>query len=101
MSKFIVSASSEVDAPQYLKDEAGIRKIKLANGTFHTFNAMNASAWPTESALGFDENQLRAFEAALTKEFVIIQGPPGTGKTFLGMSNNITTEFLQGTKYVF
>jgi hypothetical protein len=40
--------------------------------------------WPSAEELALDENQYRAFKAALTRQFCIIQGPPGTGKTYLG-----------------
>ena len=38
-----------------------------------------------QDSLGFNDSQLRAFQLALTKKFVVIQGPPGTGKTFVGL----------------
>ncbi|KAF5280965.1 hypothetical protein FQR65_LT14912 [Abscondita terminalis] len=41
-------------------------------------------------------SQLKAFHAAVTKEFAIIQGPPGTGKTFLG--TKIAKTFIMNKK---
>ena len=41
--------------------------------------------WPPKEMLGLDESQLRAVQAALTREFAVIQGPPGTGKTYIGL----------------
>ena len=41
--------------------------------------------WPSKETLGLDSSQLRAVQAALTREFAVIQGPPGTGKTFIGL----------------
>ena len=41
--------------------------------------------WPPKETLGLDESQLRAVQAALTREFTVIQGPPGTGKTYIGL----------------
>lgn len=85
MCKFIVSASSDVNSPRYLKDVNGVRELKLKDNSSVTINVMDPAAWPTNTEMGLDTNQFVAFQAALTKEFAIIQGPPGTGKTFLGM----------------
>ena len=41
--------------------------------------------WPPKETLGLDASQLRAVQAALTREFAVIQGPPGTGKTYIGL----------------
>ena len=41
--------------------------------------------WPSAETLGLDTSQLKAIQAALTKELTIIQGPPGTGKTYIGL----------------
>lgn len=39
---------------------------------------LNDGSWlSAKTNFGFNESQLLAFRAALTKEFVIIQGPPG------------------------
>lgn len=46
---------------------------------------LHADQWPDKHEFGFDESQLHAFKAALTKQLAIIQGAPGTGKTFLGL----------------
>ena len=34
--------------------------------------------------------QIKALEAALNQDLVVIQGPPGTGKTFLGVKIILT-----------
>lgn len=34
--------------------------------------------WPPCTDFNLDESQFEAFQAALTKQMVIIQGPPGT-----------------------
>ena len=83
MSKFIVHASNQVDAPKYLKDST----LHMNIGTEFSFSPLEGP-WPSAAELGLDEMQFEAFHAALTKEFAIIQGPPGTGKTFIGKSLN-------------
>ncbi|KAI0240716.1 NFX1-type zinc finger-containing protein 1 [Lamellibrachia satsuma] len=50
--------------------------------------AQNATSVPVlqlKETLGLDASQLRAVQAALTREFAVIQGPPGTGKTHIGL----------------
>ena len=44
-----------------------------------------------------NQSQLKAIQAALTKEFVVIQGPPGTGKTYVGLK--IVQALLKNQKY--
>lgn len=50
-------------------------------------NVKDRASWPTSicDLLHLDTSQLKALEAALSKEFVVIQGPPGTGKTYIGL----------------
>ncbi|KAF5297413.1 hypothetical protein FQR65_LT01344 [Abscondita terminalis] len=60
MKKYIIDLSSEIDDVTYLN------QIKV------------------DDLSHLNQTQLKAFGAALQKEFVVIQGPPGTGKTFLG-----------------
>ncbi|XP_069075559.1 NFX1-type zinc finger-containing protein 1-like isoform X2 [Pleurodeles waltl] len=49
------------------------------------FDVLNFKSWPSKEQLKLDCSQLKAFQAALTKELAIIQGPPGTGKTYVGL----------------
>ena len=48
--------------------------------------------WPTEENLNVDEHQLKAIQAALTKQVTVITGSPGTGKTYVGVK--LTQLFL-------
>ncbi|XP_041361600.1 NFX1-type zinc finger-containing protein 1-like [Gigantopelta aegis] len=46
---------------------------------------LQLDSWPQPDDLHLDVAQFKAFQQALTKEFVIMQGPPGTGKTYVGL----------------
>lgn len=39
--------------------------------------------WPSCVDLNMDESQYEAFQAALTKQMVVIQGPPGMYYSFI------------------
>lgn len=68
LAKFIVEASDAVSAPEYISQLTNLMLIGPK------YISPLVGPWPTASELGFDENQLLAYEAALTKEFSIIQG---------------------------
>ncbi|XP_041361357.1 NFX1-type zinc finger-containing protein 1-like [Gigantopelta aegis] len=48
-------------------------------------SVLQLDTWPQPEDLNLDVTQFKAFQQALTKEFVIMQGPPGTGKTYVGL----------------
>lgn len=76
MERYIIQVETEAKPPEYLKVQPELprdqRPIIPLTYDRNIVNGLNAA-------------QREAFEAALSKEFVIIQGPPGTGKTFLGL----------------
>jgi len=98
MSKFIVEGSSQVLLPLYLRDGTKKISLKMKDGisSSREFHPSKLEDWPSPDDLGLDSNQFKAFQAALTSEFVIIQGPPGTGKTFLGL--RIAQVLLENSK---
>ncbi|CAH1102677.1 unnamed protein product [Psylliodes chrysocephalus] len=93
MERYIILVESEAKPPEYLKTPLEL----LPKGQWPEISETPSQVLPSEQRtvipLEYNENivdglnagQREAFEAALTKEFVIIQGPPGTGKTFLGL----------------
>uniref|UniRef100_A0A1B6LZJ6 Uncharacterized protein n=1 Tax=Graphocephala atropunctata TaxID=36148 RepID=A0A1B6LZJ6_9HEMI len=80
MEKYIVRVSPESKVPAYI--------VELGLTTYNMFGKTQVEilepSWP-KFMVQFNPSQHRAFQAALTSEFVVIQGPPGTGKTFLGL----------------
>lgn len=50
--------------------------------------------WPTCTDFNLDESQFEAFQAALTKQMVIIQGPPGTYSFLLFYGGTFVKQFL-------
>jgi len=84
MSKYIVYASNEVQAPLYMRTGTTLITLNDVRNRSMEFSPLIENDWPTAKLLGLDDSQFKAFRAGLTKEFSIIQGPPGTGKTYLG-----------------
>lgn len=80
MKKYIISACKEIDNPVYIDADQCYSVDNVAK-----FRVLFNDEWPKKEELGLDEMQLKAFKAALTREFTVIQGPPGTGKTFIGL----------------
>ncbi|XP_046687838.1 NFX1-type zinc finger-containing protein 1-like [Homalodisca vitripennis] len=80
MEKYIIKVNSRPNPPAYIRG-FGPRTYKI-NGN-HYVNVLSTTSWPHLESLKLNPSQHRAFQAALTNEFVAIQGPPGTGKTFL------------------
>lgn len=80
LKEYIVFASNKSSPPDYLNDSS-LQKYNIDD---FTFNILKDEEWPTETYLQQENNQYKAFKAALTQKFVIIQGVPGTGKTFIG-----------------
>ncbi|KAJ9573473.1 hypothetical protein L9F63_009133, partial [Diploptera punctata] len=78
------TSSSENQHPTEDGCDNKLKKVK-------EFKVLDLQSWPSAKELGLDDSQYKAFQAALTREFVVIQGPPGTGKTFLGLK---ITEYL-------
>uniref|UniRef100_A0A1B6MU79 NFX1-type zinc finger-containing protein 1 n=1 Tax=Graphocephala atropunctata TaxID=36148 RepID=A0A1B6MU79_9HEMI len=80
MEKYIVQVNASPKLPAYIR-ERGLRTYKIGGGK-HYVDILQP-IWPKLESMNFNPSQLKAFQAALTNEFVAIQGPPGTGKTFL------------------
>lgn len=80
LKEYIVFASNKSFPPDYLNDSS-FQKYNIDD---FTFNILKDEEWPTETYLQQENNQYKAFKAALTQKFVTIQGVPGTGKTFIG-----------------
>lgn len=80
MKKYIISACKEIDNPVYIDTDQCYSVDNVAK-----FRVLSNDEWPKKEELGLDLMQLKAFKAALTREFTVIQGPPGTGKTFIGL----------------
>uniref|UniRef100_A0A1B6F1E7 AAA+ ATPase domain-containing protein n=1 Tax=Cuerna arida TaxID=1464854 RepID=A0A1B6F1E7_9HEMI len=92
MEKYIIKVNPRPHPPAYIK-EHGLRTYKI-NGN-HYVDVLSNS-WPHLESMRFNPSQQRAFQAALTNEFVAIQGPPGTGKTFL--ARQIVAALLDNVK---
>ena len=80
ITKYLLNPNFDgiIRPPKYLR---GAESFNVASAAV---NYKNLSEWPSAEEIGFDEAQFKAYQAALTQEFVVIQGPPGTGKTYLG-----------------
>lgn len=84
MKKYIVYASNEAQAPEYMRAGNSLMTIRNVKKQNIEFSPVIQGDWPTAEDLGLDQSQFNAFYAGLTKDFSIIQGPPGTGKAYLG-----------------
>ena len=93
--RYIVRCEAETRPPAYMNGGKQLRydlSCLVDKGTPHgasraakSIPVLQLELWPTTEALGLDASQLRAVQAALTREFAVIQGPPGTGKTYIGL----------------
>ncbi|XP_066993715.2 NFX1-type zinc finger-containing protein 1 [Anabrus simplex] len=83
MKRYIINGDNVQRPPAYLLG----RNMKYTIGDSENVPVLDLASdkWPTSEKLNLDESQYRAFQTALTQEFVVIQGPPGTGKTYLGL----------------
>ncbi|KAG8321885.1 NFX1-type zinc finger-containing protein 1 [Homalodisca vitripennis] len=79
MEKYIVQVDPLPKIPIYIAEQN-----KATYQIFDEQVSILEPSWP-KMLSSFNPSQYRAFQAALTSEFVAIQGPPGTGKTFLGL----------------
>lgn len=70
MAKFIVEASSDVQAPRYLLQNRHLLNI----GNLAPFSPLHDRNLPSCEQLKLDEKQYQAFKACLTREFAIVQG---------------------------
>ena len=102
---YIVDASADESPPRYLRsarparydlrilckssgdsETAGIHSLVTEHDNIlRSVDVSQPGQWFNPEILSFDNSQLKAYQAALSKEFVLIQGPPGTGKTFVGL----------------
>lgn len=78
MERYIVNVQTDIQPPEYLLN-INPKFYQIEQETFFPID------WNNRKFYDLNESQQRAFQAALTQEFVVIQGPPGTGKTYLGL----------------
>ncbi|KAJ4290505.1 hypothetical protein N0V90_010722 [Kalmusia sp. IMI 367209] len=83
LSKHLVKAQKEVDAPEYVKINPHIDLSSLVSiDEAERFQDVNIlQDWPTSDSLTLDNSQSKALNRMMTKSLAIVQGPPGTGKT--------------------
>ena len=91
-ARYIVRCEAEPRPPAYLVDRGQplydlscLAVSEVPDPSMRAVPVMQPRLWPAAEAVGMDASQLRAIQAALTREFAIIQGPPGTGKTYVGL----------------
>lgn len=82
--RYIVDLNKEILPPSYvskygiyqivngLSDTEGVKRLSVP--------ILRKSEWPSGADLNLDESQFEAFQAALTKQMVVIQGPPGMNR---------------------
>ncbi|KAL3153759.1 hypothetical protein ABBQ32_013348 [Trebouxia sp. C0010 RCD-2024] len=83
----IPPAAYQLEAPSFKLDLSCLTPdAKAAAGAIAIDS--QASEWPLAAlcqATTLDDSQLKALQAALSRELALIQGPPGTGKTYVGI----------------
>lgn len=85
LADHICSLDTEIDAPQYIKEEPDLEIQSAVEGT-KMQNMVNVlDDWPNSPMGDLDTTQWEALKEILTKRLAIIQGPPGTGKTFVSV----------------
>lgn len=78
MERYIVHVDTRPNAPRYLQQNSRYFIEDIG------FTPPLLLDYP-KPLLNLNPSQMKAFTAALTREFVVIQGPPGCGKTHLGV----------------
>lgn len=97
--RYLVEGLKNILPPLYLQDNTDVeydmtpmisnskifkKRSRKTTKDCHRYK-VHSEHWPSAEELHLDESQYKAFQCALTREFVMIRGPPGTGKTHVGL----------------
>lgn len=79
LERYIVDLNKEILPPPYISEERVYDiSVDLAGAESEKIPVqILGKEWPSCADLNMDESQYEAFQAALTKQMVVIQGPPG------------------------
>lgn len=77
--RYIVDLNKEILPPPYISEERVYDiSVDLTGAESEKIPVqILRKEWPSCVDLNMDESQYEAFQAALTKQMVVIQGPPG------------------------